>query len=260
VKAAIQYTAQVYPGYNALTEGAGFLNAKGAVDLVRFFKTAQAGQRLVVPSTWSRTLLWGNHRLKGGIIKPNATAWKLGVVWGATKSLTGQNIVWGTRLSASEDNIVWGTAASEDNIVWGTASAREDNIVWGTYAAEDNIVWGTMSGEDNIVWGTKAATEDNIVWGTDCSGKNCPNVVWGTRASEDNIVWGTASSEDNIVWGTSGDLDGVTWATSGEPSALFDDPGSDPVSFDATPFDNLFGPVSADPILNNLTGAIGGLL
>ena len=33
VKAAIQYTAQVYPGYNALTQGAGFLNTKGAVDL-----------------------------------------------------------------------------------------------------------------------------------------------------------------------------------------------------------------------------------
>jgi serine protease AprX len=260
VKAAIQYTAQVYPGYNALTQGAGFLNTKGAVDLVRFFKTAQAGQRLTVPSTWSRTLLWGNHRLTGGFIKPQATAWKLGVVWGSPKSLTGQNIVWGTRLGASEDNIVWGTAASEDNIVWGTASASEDNIVWGTYASEDNLVWGTMSSEDNIVWGTRAASEDNIVWGTDCSGKNCPNVVWGTRASEDNIVWGTASSEDNIVWGTSGSIDNVTWATSGEDTSLFDNPAADPVSYDTVPFDDLFGTVTTVPVVNSLTGAIGGLL
>ncbi len=260
VKAAIQYTAQVYPGYDALTQGAGFLNTKGAVDLVRFFKTAQAGQRLTVPSTWSRTLLWGNHRLQGGIIKPNASAWKVGVVWGAPKSLTGQNIVWGTRLSASEDNIVWGTAASEDNIVWGTASASEDNIVWGTYASEDNIVWGTMSSEDNIVWGTRASSEDNIVWGTDCSGKNCPNVVWGTRASEDNIVWGTASSEDNIVWGTSGSTDNVTWATSGDDTSLFENPATDPVSYDTVPFDDLFGTVTTVPVVNSLTGAIGGLL
>jgi serine protease AprX len=260
VKAAIQYTAQVYPGYNALTQGAGFLNTKGAVDLARFFKTAQAGQRLTVPSTWSRTLLWGNHRLQGGFIKPNASAWKVGVVWGAPKSLTGQNIVWGTRLSASEDNIVWGTAASEDNIVWGTASASEDNIVWGTYASEDNIVWGTMSSEDNIVWGTRASSEDNIVWGTDCSGKNCPNVVWGTRASEDNIVWGTAASEDNIVWGTSGSTDNVTWATSGDDTTLFDNPATDPVSYDTVPFDNLFGTVTKVPAVNGLMGAIGGLL
>jgi serine protease AprX len=260
VKAAIQYTSQVYPGYNALTQGAGFLNTKGAVDLVRFFKTAQAGQRLFIPTTWSRSVLWGNHRLQGGFIKPNASAFKTGVVWGAPKSLTGQNIVWGTRLSASEDNIVWGTAAAEDNIVWGTASASEDNIVWGTYASEDNIVWGTRASEDNIVWGTRAASEDNIVWGTDCAGANCPNVVWGTRASEDNIVWGTASSEDNIVWGTSGSTDNVTWATSGEDATLFDNPSADPVSYDTVPFDDLFGTVTTVPVVNSLTGAVGGLL
>jgi serine protease AprX len=258
VKAVIQYTAQVYPGYNALTQGAGFLNTKGAVDLARFFKTAQAGQRLSLPRAWSRTVLWGQHRLSGGIIKPNASAWKLGVVWGAAKSLTGQNIVWGTRLMGSEDNIVWGTQAYEDNIVWGTASASEDNIVWGTFAAEDNIVWGTM-----------AASEDNIVWGTDCAGANCEGVVWGASVSEDNIVWGTASSEDNIVWGTSGDVANVTWATSGEDMSLFDNPASDPVSYDSLSFDDLFGSVTVDPIVtvnpvttpvvNTLTG-VGGLL
>src|SRR4029077_1375545 len=37
VKAILQYTAQVYAGYDRMTEGAGFLNAKGAVDLARFF-------------------------------------------------------------------------------------------------------------------------------------------------------------------------------------------------------------------------------
>jgi serine protease AprX len=259
VKAVIQYTAQTYPGYNALTQGAGFLNTKGAVDLARFYKTAQAGQRLSLPQAWSRTVIWGAHRLTGGVIKPNASAWKTGVVWGATKSLTGQNIVWGTRLLGSEDNIVWGTQASEDNIVWGTASASEDNIVWGTYASEDNIVWGTM-----------ASTEDNIVWGTDCSGADCQNVVWGTAASEDNIVWGTAASEDNIVWGTSGELDNTIWATSGEDTSLFENPATDPVSYDAVSFDELFGSVTVEPIItvdpvittpvvNTLTG-VGGLL
>src|SRR4029450_10463246 len=33
VKAILQYTAQLYPGHDALTQGAGFLNAKGAVEL-----------------------------------------------------------------------------------------------------------------------------------------------------------------------------------------------------------------------------------
>ena len=37
VKAILQYTAQCPPGYDPLTQGAGFLNAKGAVELARFF-------------------------------------------------------------------------------------------------------------------------------------------------------------------------------------------------------------------------------
>ena len=43
VKAILQYTAQAYPGYNALTQGAGFLNTLGAVRLAQFYATAQPG-------------------------------------------------------------------------------------------------------------------------------------------------------------------------------------------------------------------------
>ena len=72
VKAILEYTAQVYPGYDYLTQGAGFLNTKGAVDLARFFKTAQPGQAYPHPSEWSQSLNWGNHRITQGVIKPNA--------------------------------------------------------------------------------------------------------------------------------------------------------------------------------------------
>jgi len=263
VKAVLQYTAQLDPDYDALTQGTGYLNTKGAVDLARFFRTAKAGARYPLAKPWSRIIIWGGHRLRGGVIKPNATAWKPGVVWGSAKDLSGQNITWGTRALLSEDNIVWGTLDSEDNIVWGTASASEDNIVWGTY----------LNTEDNIVWGTAVSTEDNIVWGTDCSGANCEGVVWGASIVEDNIVWGTASSEDNIVWGTSGDVSDVVWATSGEETAIFEDPSAEPVTYDVSVFDDLFGPALLDPVepvvgpaitetpvVNSVTGATGGLL
>jgi len=258
VKAILEYTAQVYPGYDALTQGAGFLNTKGAVDLAVYFKTAQPGQPYPHPSEWSKKLNWGNHRISNGVMKPNATAWKPGVVWGATKTATGQNIVWGTLCKNSCNSQTWSTMDSEDNIVWGTASADEDNIVWGTFAALD---------EDNIVWGTMADDEDNIVWGTDCGGANCAGVIWGTAAlDEDNIVWGTASLEDNVVWGTSGDMDStvwgtssdednITWGTSGEDTPLFDDPEAPPVNFDSSVYDNLFGPATV-----TTTPGIGGVL
>src|SRR5207245_2693914 len=43
VKAILEYTAQPYPGYNVLTQGAGFLNAVGAVRLAKFYATARPG-------------------------------------------------------------------------------------------------------------------------------------------------------------------------------------------------------------------------
>ena len=48
-KAILQYTAQRKRGYNALTQGAGFLNTEGAVELARFFKTAQVGRSAAPP-------------------------------------------------------------------------------------------------------------------------------------------------------------------------------------------------------------------
>jgi serine protease AprX len=208
IKAILQYTAQQYPGYSALRQGAGFLNTLGAVRLAKFYASNQAGARLPVQKVWSRQILWGNHRISGGYINPRGNAWGTNIVWGTAKTL-----------GASGDNIVWGTACGDglcDNIVWGTADASGDNIVWGT-SLLNNIVWGTSCGDalcDNIVWGTTSLA-DNIVWGTDCGGADCDNIVWGTVDPADNIVWGTADLADNIVWGTAG-LDNIVWGTSDE--------------------------------------------
>ncbi len=211
IKAILQYTAEIYPGYNPLEEGAGFLNALGAVRLAKYYASAHsAGEPVPIEPIWGRQILWGNHRLRNGFMLPNANAWGLNIVWGSAKTLgdTGDNIVWGTACGGSDcgDNIVWGTASDGDNIVWGTAGDG-DNIVWGT--AGDNIVWGTAGDGDNIVWGTAG---DNIVWGTACGGGDCgDNIVWGSGDAGDNIVWGTGDG-DNIVWGTT-DGDNIVWGT-----------------------------------------------
>jgi serine protease AprX len=230
VKAILQYTAQQYPGYNGLTQGAGFLNAVGAVRLARFYATAQPGDRVPVQKMWSKHIIWGNHRLGSGVLNLGGNAFGVGTTWGVAKTDNGDNIVWGTACgdaacdgdnivwgTDSGDNIVWGTAGDGDNIVWGTADAG-DNIVWGTDCGGadcdgvawgssdgDNIVWGTADVGDNIVWGTAG---DNIVWGTAAG----DNIVWGTNIG-DNIVWGTAADDgDNIVWGTD-DGDNIVWGT-----------------------------------------------
>src|SRR5204862_7899706 len=74
VKAILQYTAQQYPSYNALTQGAGFLNAVGAVRLAHFYATAQPGDAIPLQQMWSKHLIWGNHELSGGFVLPMANA------------------------------------------------------------------------------------------------------------------------------------------------------------------------------------------
>src|SRR3954467_13086803 len=215
IKALLQYTAQEYPGYNALRQGAGFLNTLGAVRLAKFYLSPKVGDKMPIQKVWSRHIDWGSHQLSG-FIKPSANAWANNIVWGTAKTL-----------GMDGDNIVWGTAADGDNIVWGTA-IDGDNIVWGTARDGDNIVWGTAIDGDNIVWGTDcgAADCDQTVWGAAADGDN---IVWGTAADGDNIVWGTATDGDNIVWGTSADAD-VTWGSdAGDEGAIFSDEVVEPL-------------------------------
>ena len=114
VKAILQYTAQKYPNYNALTQGAGFLNVVGAVRLARFYATATAGATIPVQKMWSKHIIWGNHRLGKGTLNLSANAFSVGRNWGAAKTADGDNIVWGTACSTSDcDNIVWGTNDGE---------------------------------------------------------------------------------------------------------------------------------------------------
>ncbi len=201
VKAILQYTAQVRSNTSLLVQGAGILNARGAVRLAKFFAapaTTTLGdmgdtiQGDWVP--WARHLIWGNYRITGGMPLPGSNAWSTSVRWGSLKTSTGARVVWGSRL---DDNIVWSTA-SDDNIVWSTGS--DDNIVWST-VGDDNIVWST-GGDDNIVWSTGG--DDNIVWSTGSD----DNIVWST-GGDDNIVWSTAG-DDNIVWST-GTLQNIVW-------------------------------------------------
>ncbi len=236
IKAILQYTAQKYPGYNELRQGAGFLNSLGAVRLARYYATGK-GLQMPTQKVWSHQIIWGNHRVSGGYLRPDANAWALNIVWGTAMTL-----------GDSGDNIVWGTQCSDcDNIVWGTMDG--DNIVWGTYRDGDNIVWGTM-----------AKDGDNIVWGTDCGGADCDNIVWGTMDQGDNIVWGTARDGDNIVWGTSGG-DNIVWATSddAEDSVYPDNAASDPLPSVTLEFGDLVVPVTSTTttLIGGLTG--GGL-
>ena len=246
IKAILQYTSQRYYGYSALRQGAGFLNSLGAVRLAKFYANPQAGSVVPTQSVWSRQIIWGNHRLKHGLIKPNANAWANNIVWGAAKTM--------------------GDAG--DNIVWGSMGGDGDNIVWGN-ADGDNIVWGTVGDGDNIVWGSAFDGGDNIVWGSDCGGADCDNVIWGSVSEGDNIVWGTAEAGDNIVWGASDGGDNIVWGTSADDGSSWgSDAGDennltfpDTITEPLPALDLEFGDVVplVNPVVTVLSISLGGL-
>jgi subtilisin family serine protease len=148
VKAILQYTAEAYAGYDPLTQGAGFLNAAGAVELARSLVTSTATNGS--PSSWSRSVIWGNQLIRGDVFA-TSTAWAKGVTWGdvtkteAIAGTTPRNVVWGKRCGGADCQEQWTIAAAYDeSVVWGTNI--DDSVVWGTTFGDDSVVWGTSLG------------------------------------------------------------------------------------------------------------------
>ena len=120
VKAILQFTAEQRQGYDSRTQGAGFLNARGAVELARMFNETTDPRRLSQETTgdpvrWSRRIIWGNRRLSGGTITADANAWQRGLQWGASRTADGQRVVWGTLCTPSDaacSGTPWTTSAS----------------------------------------------------------------------------------------------------------------------------------------------------
>jgi hypothetical protein len=144
VKAVLQFTAERRDGYDALTEGAGFLNARGAVELAQSLAaggTLDPSAPHADPTPWSGQVIWGNHLVGGNALA--AAAWGADVTWGAGADIGGTNIVWGTACGGHDcRNIVWGTADPGDTVVWGASSSEDnDNIVWGTADAAEDVIW-----------------------------------------------------------------------------------------------------------------------
>jgi serine protease AprX len=186
VKAVLQFTAQTYPAYDVLTQGAGFLDARGAVELAHYLASPDT---IAYPddSTWSRRLLWASGSVGGGRLDASANAWATDTIWGSSASPSGSTITWGNICSANCDDAAaavwnaWSVSCSDSSCtprtywsgsMWGTSDG--DTVVWGTNDG-DTVVWGTNDG-DTVVWGTTDG--DTVVWGTSCSDSNCGQGDW----------------------------------------------------------------------------------
>jgi serine protease AprX len=173
VKAILQYTAQPLPDYDALTAGAGLVNARGSVELALSFAGVWTPPDPDQP-IWSGQIIWGNQMIGGGVLTPDANAWSTNVIWGVGRAPGWVNIVWGD-ICAGEDC----TSSGEGWSSWQTTCADAE---CATYT------WGSGS-------------SFNVVWGSECGGADCSaseswapsNQAEGTSGT--SVVWGSTSAD-----------------------------------------------------------------
>ena len=104
VKTILQSTAQPYQVYDRMTEGAGFLDAKRAVDAARTWIAPDVSAPWLTPDLGLLAIIFGN----GGSQTATATDDGSGsVVWG-TGDDDGEGVVWGTTCGdPSCEPVVW---------------------------------------------------------------------------------------------------------------------------------------------------------
>jgi serine protease AprX len=133
VKAILQYTSETYPGYDPLTQGAGFLNAAGAVELSRAFSDRTDASLESAHTSWSRHVIWGNQLITSELLTRDASEWAAAVTWGAGST---------TFNGGETRNVVWGRQCGGDDCPgpWTIAAAHDESVVWGT-VLDRSVVW-----------------------------------------------------------------------------------------------------------------------
>jgi hypothetical protein len=175
VKAILQYTAVPLRNdnselYDPLTQGAGEINAVGAVDMARVIDTsAPAGTLRATPLDpvsfrpdetliWGQRIIWGDGFLLEAyrLVWGDSIMWSGGLRWGAPIPGTEIGVDWGTDgtvyTGIGSGNLNGGSIVWGGNIVWGGRNVRGSNIVWG-----DHLLGAVTTGS-NVVWG------DQIPW------------------------------------------------------------------------------------------------
>jgi subtilisin family serine protease len=199
IKAILQYTARSLSWQDGLTQGAGTLNAKGAVELARYFARAMIGPtKYPSSSSWSERIVWGNQSIRGGRLTPSGTAWAVDVMWGAARTPRGENVSWGD--ICPDDECAW------DDPRWTT---------WGATCSDETCT--------SVTWG--AGTSRNVVWSSTCGGADCQG-PWDLTAAGSSIS--NLSQAATVVWGTT-DLNSILWGNTVVWGTFCIDPACEPV-------------------------------
>ncbi len=134
VKAVLMYTAERMTGPSPLDQGAGCLNAEGAVRLAAAIDAAAPAG-----SKWIRRKL-----------EPVSTIAAERILWGSTL-VWGRHVIWGRNVRSDRAPSVWnGGAAWPDAIVWRPTTAWNDPLIGSSQSVYgEGVVWRRASADSS---------------------------------------------------------------------------------------------------------------
>jgi serine protease AprX len=132
VKAILEFTAESRAGYDAMTQGAGFLNARGAVELAQAAATGASIQAPADPVRWSRHVIWGN-RLVGerALAAANVNPWTTNVIWGAggVFGKPAEPVGKAAPPATEGDGLIWSASGAVEDLVWRAPAIRRPRLL-----------------------------------------------------------------------------------------------------------------------------------
>jgi serine protease AprX len=131
VKALLELTAESRAGYDAMTQGAGFLNARGAVELAQSVASGAAIQAQADPIRWSGRVIWGNRVVtERALAAATVNLWAANVPWGASGVFDDSPELGVKAARAGEgEGFVWSAATEVEDVVWRAPAIRRPRVL-----------------------------------------------------------------------------------------------------------------------------------
>ena len=204
VKAILMYSAQIMDGPDLFEQGAGLLNAEGAVRLARgvsrYGYSLPVGAALyagLLPSpesviagetcVWGQSLIWGGGMLRGeGILTTQQLAYSQSLIWGI-----GRLDSWGLGVSYydglySDSYVVFGKNNQWNYVTWNAGTPTSSGLIWNDRLYGSGLIWGNQIISNDFF----NVGPTSLIWGINGYGGYNTSLIWGLKDS--GLIWGIA--------------------------------------------------------------------
>ena len=204
VKAILMYTAQIMNGPDLFEQGAGLLNADGAVRLARSLRqdanVLPAGSTLAarpMPEplstiagetvAWAQGLIWGVGALRGqAMFTTQQEAYSQSLIWGI-----GRLDAWGAGVTYydglySSSYVSFGGDGQWNYVTWDSGTPTASGLIWSRQLYASGLIWGNRVISSDFF----DVSPSSLIWGISRYGGNYSGLVWGINDA--GLIWGVS--------------------------------------------------------------------